>query len=83
MLKAQGSRLRPFTWHLVIGPLPLDRNSQFYLFNLFTKVHISSKMLDFYFISNFYFAFFIQSPVRTVAFFLYHGTQNNNKRSDE
>lgn len=57
--------------------------SQFWLFNLFTKVHIPSKMLDFYFISNFLFSISIQSPAETVAFFPYHGTQNNNKRSDE
>ena len=40
-------------------------------------------MLDFYFISNFLFSISIQSPAETVAFFPYHGTQNNNKRSDE
>lgn len=70
--------------------LPLNLNSQFSnlksqfcLFNLFTKVCIPSKMLDFYFISNFLFSISIQSPAETVAFFPYHGTQNNNKRSDE
>lgn len=70
--------------------LPLNINSQFSnlksqfcLFNLFTKVCIPSKMLDFYFISNFLFSISIQSPAETVAFFPYHGTQNNNKRSDE